>query len=280
MAKRVKSIWGLPGWPWELEFLAFIFVLCALLIPYFYQSEAATEQETIEKEKVTLVKKAALEDAPEIKTDVWFEEMKGFFWALVIVIAYFGHIILASTSYNYVSTPISHLLAPLIFVAILYYRLIQGRIIGSGIWTPVGWFFGVLIITLLVARIRMARHMLNFRHVDWEINDPTQMDATFFELLPTFRPLFYFPHIFRACAEGIIIEGWFYILPIAFDMVEGMSVVEEPSMSSQGHFFATSNRQMVEINLYEDATPIYISPKDPETFVTYCSQYLGTEETA
>lgn len=274
MANGDKNIWGIPGWPWELEVLAFIFVVVALIVPFMMEPQVDEATIAEQQEPMTLVKKAAAQEAEDSPVSTW-ADTQNFVWILVIIGAYIGHLVLASGSYDFVSTPVSHLFAPLAFAGLFYYRLLRLDVVDPD-WKVISfWGLGIIGMTALVARIRMARHMLRFRHVDWEINESTKIDASFFELLPTFRPLFYFPHKYRACKEGILIEGWFYIMPIAYNLIETIEVIEEPSMSSQGRFLATSNKNTVEIRLYEDPVPIYISPQDPETLVTYSDRYMS-----
>ena len=272
-----KQHWGPPGWPWELELLALVFVVTAILVPYYLQYMQAPEPS-----QMSLMAKA--EHARRQEMTTW-QDMEGFFWAIIIVGFYLVHIAMASASIDFMSTPFTHLFSPLVFSAITYYRLFKlktvalaGTPLVSGKPLEIGiWLTGVLVITYLVARIRMARLMLGFRDTDWDVTTPSLFDKTYTELMVQIRPLIYAPRLCRACSKGILIEGWFYAMPLPFDSIQSIDAVQGTTMVSSSYCLATSLRSMVRIQIAEKAEPVLISPKDRVAFLRYCQQHVAAK---
>jgi len=276
--------WAPPGWPWELELVALIFVIIAIAVPSYL--EYTQVQEVEEVTPVSLVDQAKIAQQKEMMT---WKELQGFFWALGRVGLYIGHLIIAGTSIDFISTPFTHLFSPLIFSMITYYRLYHLRqtssltlsIVSGNPIEIVLWIIGVMVITLLVARMRMARHMLNFRSVDWEIITPTLFDSTYFELLAHFQPLVYPPRQYRACADGILIMGWFYVMPLPFDTVKVIDATKGAAVTESGIYLATSAKALIHMQVVDMPEPIYISPKDHAAFLQYCAgRVASTRQTA
>ena len=274
---KQKRRWGPPGWPWELELLALVFVVTAILVPYYLQYMQAPEPS-----QMSLMAKA--EHARRQEMTTW-QDMEGFFWAIIIVGFYLVHIAMASASIDFMSTPFTHLFSPLVFSVITYYRLFKlktvalaGTPLVSGKPLEIGiWLTGVLVITYLVARIRMARLMLGFRDTDWDVTTPSLFDKTYTELMVQIRPLIYAPRLCRACSKGILIEGWFYAMPLPFDSIQSIDAVQGTTMVSSSYCLATSLRSMVRIQIAEKAEPVLISPKDRVAFLRYCQQHVAAK---
>jgi len=268
-----KIHWGPPGWPWELELLALVFVITAIVAPYYLQAQATDTS--------TLSILAQAEQAGR-QQGSW-QDMQSFIWAVVIVGMYLAHLVIASSGIDYMSTPFTHLFSPLVFSMITYYRLfVMGKaapatalVSGSPV-EIILWILGVLVITFMVARIRMARYLLKFKHVEWELTTPTLFDKTFWELALYVRPLIYTPRLYRACPSGILIEGWTYAMPIPFERVHSVDAVQGAGFLSSGYCLATSVKSLVRLQISEKAEPILISPKGRAEFVRYCEQRLGT----
>lgn len=257
--------------------LALVFVLTAIAVPYYLQFMQAPEPS-----QLSLMDKAEMARLSQMAT---WQDLEGFFWAVVIVGLYLAHLAMASASLDFMSTPFTHLFSPLVFSMITYYRLHQ-LAKGATMATPIVsgtpleiviWVLGVLVITYLVARIRTARLMLNYRDIDWNISTPALFDATYIQLVLQIRPLIYPPRIYRACDDGILIEGWFYAMPIPFDSIHAVDAVHGPAFTSQGYCLATSMRSMLRIQTTEQAEPILISPKDRNTFLHYCQQHIAVK---
>ena len=276
---KEKTRWGLPGWPWELELLALVFVVTAIAIPYCLNFMQAPDSS-----QLSLLAKAELAKKQQMAT---WQDLEGFFWAIVIVGLYLAHLAMASASVDYMSTPFTHLFSPLVFSSITYYRLydltrsstLDTNIITGSILEMILWVAGVLAITFLLARIRMARLMLNFRNVDWDISSPTLIDKTYLGLLFHIRPLIYFPRCYRACDQGLLIEGWLFAMPIPFESIQAMDPIRESTFMLSGYCLATSTNSMLRIQISEKSEPILISPKHSDTFARYCKPFIGRNRT-
>ncbi len=273
---KQKRRWGPPGWPWELELLALVFVIAAIAVPYYLQYMQPHETSEV----------SLLAEAQSIRrqNSATWEDLEGFFWALIIVGLYLAHLAMGGASIDFMSTPFTHLFAPLVFSLITYYRLLNisgdgfsdRGVVGNAPYELFFWVSGVLIITYLVARIRMARLMLSFRDVEWGVSTPSLFDKTYSEMIVQIRPLIYPPRMLRACEDGILVEGWFYAMPIPFDTLNAIDVVQGAGFASQGYCLATSSRSLVRIQTAERAEPILVSPRDRNTFVRYCQQQLAS----
>lgn len=274
-----KSCWRLPGWPWELELLVLVFAVTAITLPYLLQ-----HMQTPDPSQLSLLAKAEM--AKKQQVAAW-HTWEGFFWTLVIAGLYLAHLAVASAAIEYLSTPFTHLFSPLLFSSISYYRLcelirgspLDGGIVSGSFLELLLWLASVLAITFLLGRIRMARLMLRFRDVDWEISSPSVVDKSFLALLFRVRPLIYFPKVFRACKNGLLIEGWLYAMPIPFDLIEAMEPVRESTFRLPGYCLTTSADSTIQIQLAGRQEPVLISPRHGETLVTYCRQYIGRKRT-
>ena len=270
-----RNRWSPPGWPWELEILALVFVIFSIAVPYYLHISQSPDLTSL-----SLLEQAEFERQQEVR-GTW-QESSDFIWAIAIAMAYLAHLVIASASINFVSTPFSHLFAPILFAAITYYRLLKIHS-DSGIYTPIVQgtaleitvlTLGVLVITFLVARIRMARHMLNFRDVTWEVSTPTLLDSTFGQIAIRIQPLIYPPRMYRASADGLIVEGWLYVMPIPYNIIQSIDHVARVSIQSAGYYLATSTKHLVRIQLTESPDPIFISPQDIRGFLRYCQQHV------
>ncbi|MBN1836215.1 MAG: hypothetical protein JW820_10220, partial [Spirochaetales bacterium] len=255
-----------------------VFVITAIAIPSYLQyNQPPVEQE------LSLMARAEAARAPNQTT---WQDLNHFFWSIAIIGLYLVHLAMAGASIEWISTPFIHLFSPLVFSAITYYRLLQlsdpsrpGTHIVTG--TPVEitcWIVGILSITFLVARIRMARHKLNFRDIDWDITTPTLFDRTYLELLAYFRPLIYPPRQYRACAQGILVEGWLYDMFLPFDSIHSVDTVRRANIMSSGYYLATSANGLLRIQLAERTEPLFISPKDRDEFLRYCDGRLAPKQ--
>ncbi len=268
--------WGPPGWPWELELLALLFVITAMVVPYYFECVHAPPASPL-----SLLDQA--EQARGPKTASW-QDLRGIFWAVLLIGLYLTHLAMARATIPFMSTPLAHLLSPPVFSAITYVRLcevgrgspIESRIV-SGSPVEFGlWMLGVLIITFLLARIRMARLMLGFRDVDWDLSTPPLIDSSLVPLLWQLRPLIYLPRVYRACERGIVIEGWFYVMPIPFECIHAIDAVQGTAFVPSSYCLATSSEAMIRIQITEQSEPILISPADRTAYLRYGQQRLAT----
>lgn len=234
-----KKTWSPPGWPWELELLALLFVITAIVIPIYLGS-----MQPVQEQELSLIEQARADKLHRSGAD---DASAGFFWAVVIVGLYLAHIAMASASLEYISTSFTHLISPLLFSMITYFRLFE-LTEGSNVTMHVVkgtmpeillWVIGVLAITFLVARIRMARHMLKFRDVKWQIVTPAKVDSSYFRLMPYITPLLYTPKCYKACSEGLVIEGRMYVMPIPYESIQSLSSVKRSAYTSSGSYLST-----------------------------------------
>ena len=270
-----KQRWSPPGWPWELELLALVFVIIAIAVPYYLKLAQPPPEAS-----QSLLAQAQTLRREEMST---WEDLQGFFWAIILIGLYLTHLAMGAASIDYMSTPFTHLFAPLLFSIITYVRLYNlnlgvgpsSFIVRGALWEVIAWLGGVAIITYLVARMRMARLMLSFRGVDWKISTPSLRDSTYWQLIFQLRPLIYPPRWLRACEDGILIEGWFYAMPLAFDNIHAVDAVQGAAMFTHGYCLSTSLNSMVRIQVADRTEPILISPKDRNAFVRYCQEQLA-----
>lgn len=257
--------------------LALVFVVTAIAVPYYVQSLQAPEPA-----QLSLMDKAELARGGPPAT--WMDSGE-FFWGVILVGLYLAHLAMASASVDFMSTPFTHLFSPLVFSMVTYYRLyhlekdvsLTTPIVNGTPLEIVVWVLGVLVITYLVARIRMARLMLNFRDIDWALSTPTVFDSSYGQMLLQVRPLIYPPRVYRACEKGILIEGWFYAMAVPFDSIHAVDAVQGAAFTSQGYCLATSMRNMLRIQVSEKTEPILISPRDRNTFLHYCQQHIAAK---
>ncbi len=275
-----KQRWSPPGWPWELELLALVFVIIAIAVPYYLKLAQPPPDAT-----QSLLAQAQTLRREEMST---WEDLQGFFWAIILIGLYLAHLAMGAASIDYMSTPFTHLFAPLVFSIITYARLYNlnigagpsSYIVRGALWEIVAWIGGVAIITYLVARMRMARLMLAFRDVDWKVSTPSLKDSSYWELIVQLRPLIYPPRWLRACEDGILIEGWFYAMPLPFDNIHAVDAVQGAALYTRGYCLATSLNSTVRIQVADRTEPILISPKDRAAFVRYCQEQLASRAPA
>lgn len=259
-----KKTWDPPGWPWELDLFALLFVAIGVVVPYLTFSSGAEE----------LMRTTA--NPAQLK----LQEQSHLLWSIGIVVLFAMHLAVAGATIETLSTPFIHLISPLVFAVLAYYRVwavgqdLGSQTIADGSWTQIAAIVtGVLVVTFVVARLRMARYLLRFRDVKWDIVSRAPYDSTFLELAAQFRPLVYPPRVYRACADGFLIEGWFYVMPISFSVVQSM-VLANAGYSSNGKYFASSAKSLVRTELLDDTEPVFISPADRAEFVQYCSHHV------
>jgi hypothetical protein len=258
-----------------LELLALIFVVTSIVIPYYLQVT-----ETPDISQLTLMERAELQRQQE--SGGTFRESGDFIWAIAIICLYLAHLAMAGATVNFLSSSFSHLFAPLMFAGITYYRLLKidshggtrNPIVQGTAMEVLLLALGVVVITILVARIRMARHMLHFRNVAWDISSPTLFDGSFSKIAIQIQPLIYPPRVYHVSDEGILIEGWLYVMPIPFRLIQSIDRIAHRTLQSSGYYLATSTTHLVRIQLTESPAPVFISPRDHAGFLRYCQQHV------
>jgi hypothetical protein len=254
-----------------------MFVVISIIIPLYVEY---SYEEVKPEAEVSLVERAGVQRSQEPQA-TW-QDLTFVFWGIAIVGLYLAHLIMAGSAFRWNSTPFTYLFAPLLFAMITYYRLFwlsensEGGYIVSGHPGEIaGWVVGVLAITFLVARVRMARYRLQFRDVDWDIVTPTKMDRTYFELCANFTPLVYPPRIFRACSRGILVEGWLYLMPLPMEVIQSVEAAKRATYMTSGHYLATSSKSLLRVQLVDYQLPIMISPSDRKELLEYMEKKLA-----
>ncbi len=196
-----------------------------------------------------------------------------------IAILYVAHICWAMSTTEHISLSASHLFAPTVFAGGAFLRMMQhSHYIGyadrlfvrPGLQAAV-LLVGMQTITFLIARRRMLRVYRRFKGQEWDLVMAPRRDRSWLKLmLARIQPIFYPPHTFRACPQGILIEGYSFAMPIAFEEIETVFPVAVAPLSSPGTYLASSANHLVGIKLYEEETPFYLSPKNPDRFFAYC----------
>jgi hypothetical protein len=259
-----KKTWAPPGWPWELDALALVFVIIGLAVPYLLSTDHAST--------------AATGDNPATAV---LQEQRNVLWAIGIVVLFVMHLAVAGASLETISTPFVHLVSPMAFALLAYYRVFAvardtGKaavVTGSPLQITL-LVLAVAVTTLLVARIRMARYLLRFDEVKWDVVSKAQYDQSYFELMAELRPLIYPPRLYRASEEGFLIEGWFYIMPVPFTMVQSLTALNSTGFASNGKYHASSARNLIRLELLDNSEPLFISPQNRNEFVQYCTNHV------
>lgn len=263
--KEKELRWRPRSWPWDMEALTVITLLGALLVPPLVAG-------ILWQGSGSLWSRIA---AGWIIAD-------SYIWMLCLIGLYFGYVIWANLTLDYVSTPFVHLVAPLLFSTIMSGRIFFTSVIAPlGGAVPVALYFSlypliVLTITVVLALLRKRRHMALFEGMEWDIAARPRVDVTFAnELISKIQPLFYFPRMYRAGAEGILIEGWTYIMPLPYFEMESMNFAERGDLTTSGFYAAGSVKGLLRIKLYDRPDPVFISPDHPNLFLRYCEQLLA-----
>lgn len=263
-----RKSWNPPGWPWELEFIVF----CTMLLSVFFP---------------TLLSYLGINGTPSLIGQTPgngnpIAEQHQIVFSFGLISLYLVHLVMAVTTFSHLTTPITHMLSPLIFSAAAYQRT-SAHVLAHNMDVP--WFNGstahlilvllaVFLVCIVAARIRMARYLLKFRDQTWDLQSPTVFDSSFWEMITQWRPLLYTPRNYRACPSGLLIEGWYYIMPVPFDVFHAVSKVSNVSMSTNGSYYATTSRSLIRIELLDSTIPMFISPRDRDAIVDYCEKHI------
>lgn len=270
-----KEKWNPPSWPWELELITLIFVLAALLIPFYFNQQASSAA------TAAAVRPLAVNGASPghslLSTQI------GFLWAALVVALYVLHIAFSAIEVNRVTASPHHLLGPCIFAIIAYYRIdavpnlqnTELNMIDGSVTQVAALLVSVALVTSILARLRTARYLSRFDDVQWDITSRALYDSSYANLLMQLRPLLYAPRRYRACTSGILVEGWFYAMPLGFTDIHGLSIVNSANSLNAGNYYASSSHHLVRVELHDSLKPTFISPENREEFVRYCIQFIA-----
>ncbi|HMO03155.1 MAG TPA: hypothetical protein PKC67_10070 [Kiritimatiellia bacterium] len=207
----------------------------------------------------------------------------GFLLSLGLVALYIFHLAFTLMETGKITATPLHLLSPCAFAYIAYIRTAD---VGNLEKTAFNFIDGssaqaatlvavVGLFVALLARLRTYRYMLNFDTTSWEINTPAAIDASFFRLTLQLYPLVYPPRRYLASNEGLVIEGWFYAKPIAFQRIHSLSRINGSTVMNSGYYYATSAHHLVRIELHDSTRASYISPVDRDDLVRFCAQHIA-----
>lgn len=268
---RVRhNAWQPPGWPWELEIFALLFVLLSLILPLFPSTPAssqALQSNFIFQESIQQIEEQS----------AWWGDMQMFIWIVVIIGLYMAHIWIARSTFEWMSTPFTNLTMPPVFAAILYVRLLQ-----MGETSPVSYTLTgslpeiaaltaiVLFLTAFIGRMRRNRELKKYAHMNWNWQTTADYDKTYIELIPFLHPLVYAPRHFYCCRDGLLVVGWLYVMPLPLRDIASAQLRKSLMAYGNSLCLATKNHNIIQINLRDYKTPVYISPKNSTMFMNQC----------
>lgn len=260
-----NKTWAPPGWPWELDILALIFLVIALAVPYaIFSGQTADPSLSINPAEQKL------------------KEQTYMLWSIGICLLYVMHLALAGARLETLSTPFIHLLSPMVFALLAYFRIytvatdMEQSTMVTGEPAQIALLIaGVFVLTFVVARLRMARYLHRFRDVQWDLLCASRYDASYLELITQFRPLVYPPRRYRVCENGILVEGWFYTIAIPFEMVQTINPVRTMGIAAAGNYYASNTGALVRFELLDSGKPIFISPDNRDEFIQYCARHVA-----
>lgn len=260
-----NKTWAPPGWPWELDILALLFVVVAVVLPYSIYTGNLASAETTANPAVLKLK-----------------EQTYILWSIGICLLFVMHLALGGARLEMLSTPFIHLISPMVFAVLAYYRIYIVSVDMEKITLVTGQpgqiamlIAGVFLLTFVVARLRMARYLHRFRDTQWDLICPSHYDSSYLELIAQFRPLVYPPRRYRACEEGILVEGWFYTIGIPFDMVQTINPIRAMGFAADGNYYASNTNALVRFELLDSGKPIFISPDGRDEFIQYCARHVA-----
>lgn len=241
-----------------MDLLSLLFVVAALFLPYYFFSADSTG------------------DVAKV-----LQEQQHVLWAIGIAVLSVMYLAVAGATNDLITPPFLHLLSPTLFAVLAYYRTYavlkdtnQPSLLSG---SPLQYslvIVSVLLLSMVLARIQLARYMLRFRALKWDITCRSKYDRSYLQLIALLRPLIYPPRTIRACPEGILVQGWFYIMAVPYEMFQSMTAVPGLMHSANGRYLASSVHTMVRIELSDSTRPLFISPENRDEFLAYCSQHL------
>ena len=120
-----RKSWNPPGWPWELEFIVF----CTMLLSVFFP---------------TLLSYLGINGTPSLIGQTPgngnpIAEQHQIVFSFGLISLYLVHLVMAVTTFSHLTTPITHMLSPLIFSAAAYQRT-SAHVLAQNMDVP--WFNG------------------------------------------------------------------------------------------------------------------------------------------
>jgi hypothetical protein len=269
---KIRNTWMTPGPPWELHLLSLVFILVAIAVPLYVNYLAVPDPGR------TLLQEAMHPGRPRLPHFITIDDLA---WSGALVLFAALTLLMSRFRADRNSTPIPAFLAPLFFSFIAYYRLYSTSLTTAGSSAAIvtaspgqlmAWGAATLAAVFLVARLRLARYALRFRDVKWDLASAARHDKTFFSLAVRILPLIYEPRTYRVSDQGMLIEGWFYMLVIPFELVQSVSEARRPGSIYAGEYFATNLNDLIRFQIAGQSLPVFISPDQHAEFLAYCQK--------
>ena len=258
-----NKTWAPPGWPWELDLVTLAFLVIGVLIPYNIFTSHIADSSLAANQAVAKLK-----------------EQTYILWSIGLCLLYIMHLALSRTGDDSLSIPVVQLISPMLFACLAYYRIHtvshdmqQPTMLTGGFGQIALLLVVVMLITFIVARLRLARHLHRFRDTQWDLECSASFDSSYFSLLAEFRPLVYPPRRYRVCDQGLLIEGWFYSVVVPFSSVQSASTVRASAIAAAGHYYASNTANLVRLELTDSPLPLFISPEGRDEVVHYITQH-------
>ena len=205
-------------------------------------------------------------------------------WFLMFVFAYFAHLALCRIAPNFVSTSIWMILSPLAFSFLGYGYLLcsyiwagrPGNVFQGAAWELILILVFVLILAVLLARVRMQRVAINLKGTHWDM-EVSARDATNNKLAVYARidPIFYRPRSYKLCSEGILIEGWNYVIPVPFEQTKSIRKRDKGDFSSAGFHAVRTLDNLILLDILFSKEPILIAPEKETIFLDKAKERLA-----
>ena len=258
--QAARQRWSEPPWPWALELLTVLMLCVGLATPVIL---------------------GAIEASPG-RGSTAPAGLSTLLWPALLLGYYVLHLMVARASTDRLSTPLIHLVSPTLAAVLSYLALsraaatagLEVSVLSGG---PLDLVLLVLIMlstTLLLARVSMTWMRRRFRATTWEITCGNRMNHTIWAVAAQVYPLVYPPLRYAACPEGLLIEGWHFLVIIPFDDVRAVSKVRFGNVEASGHYFATAAEDLLRIDCSDTTMPIYLSPVEHEQLLHYCSHHV------
>jgi|GEM_PF-1585864 hypothetical protein len=260
-----NKTWTPPGWPWELDLLTLAFLVIGVLIPYNLFTQNIADSSL-----------AANQAAVKLKEQTYI------LWSIGLCLLYIMHLALSGAGDDALSIPVVQMVSPALFASLAYYRILtvatdmqQTTMLTGHPGQILVFLVVVMLITFIVARLRLARHLHRFRDTQWDLECAARYDSSYFSLMAEFRPLVYPPRRYRVCDQGLLIEGWCYSVVIPFTSIQSVHAVRASAVTAAGYYYTSNTSNLVRLELVDSPRPLFISPEGRDELVQYIAHYTA-----
>ena len=205
-------------------------------------------------------------------------------WVLVFLFSYLAHIVLNRISPNFVSTSIWMILAPVVFAFLGYYYLLcsyvwsgtESQVVTGAFWEITSILVMVLIVSILLARVRMQRVAIKLKGTKWDMELPARRSTNGrFALMGRVETIFYPPRSYKLCSEGVLIEGWNYVIALPFEQTKVIRKRDKGDVASAGFYAVKSLDQLILFDILFSKEPILIAPEKEGIFLEKARERLA-----